>query len=123
MDSGSSQLALFLPPRNGVPAMIRLTRHVKEEGRSVLGLEGWLRDSELPLLLEEGNQLRQRGLGLRLDLAGLRGISSGGVAVLRRWQEEGVQLCEPSLFVRALLHANGVELSDGTPEAGLTGAS
>lgn len=102
--------------------MIRLTTHPAGAGVDELVLEGWLGDEDVPLLLQEGSRLRQPGRCLLVDLHGLRGVGSIGIAVLKRWIEEGVRLERPTLFVRALLRAHGLELPEGAAEGGELGA-
>ena len=102
--------------------MIRLTTRPLDRETDEIVLEGWLHDGDVPLLLKEAARTRRPGRQLCVDLTGLRGLGSGGIAVLRRWHGEGIRLRDPSLFVQALLKAHGLELLGGSEERSLAGA-
>jgi hypothetical protein len=96
--------------------MIRVTARQRNRETDEILLEGWLRDEDVPLLLKEAARTRRPGRQLRIDLSGLRGLGSLGIAALKRWHGEGICLHDPSLFVQALLRAHGLELPCGSEE-------
>ena len=89
--------------------MIRLTVTAQHPDKTVLKVEGWMAGAEVELLAAEGACHFQRNRRLVLDLAGVRFIDAGGIDLLRRWVDRGVELHGGSYFVQNLLQAHGLE--------------
>ena len=88
--------------------MLRLTviSQTREEG--VLKVEGWVSGEDVVLLEEEGTRLLGETKRLVLDLKDTRFIDRAGIALLRRWQGNGLVLRGASLFVRTVLEKRGL---------------
>jgi len=73
-----------------------------------LQVEGWITEEDVGVLDQEGACRMQGAKRLTLDLAGVRFIDTAGIALLKRWSEQGLELCGGSRFVRSLLNAHGL---------------
>ena len=102
--------------------MLRITPVARTPGAEVLEVEGWLTGEATMVLAEAGGRVRQRGSRLVLELAGLRWIDDGGLALLETWAGPRLQLRHPSLLIAQVLTRRGLsfdESAGGTePESG-----
>ena len=88
--------------------MLRIDVIAHSREKTVLKMEGWLADKDVPLLESEAETRLRAGERLVLDLEGIRFIDRTGLDLLERWAKKGVTLCGGSLFVRSLLAARGL---------------
>ena len=92
--------------------MLRITRLSHSVEQEVLKVEGWLTGPSVELLAEAGQDSRQRGAQLVVDLGGLQAIDEEGIALLKRWAGEQLQLCRATLFIRQLLEQHQLRCED-----------
>ena len=72
--------------------MIRLEVIAQNRTEAVLRVEGWVSGANVRLLQEEGARLLQQSRRLVLDLDGVRFVDRSGLALLRRWSGEHLEL-------------------------------
>ena len=89
--------------------MLRLTLISQTPLETVLALDGWLMGEDVAFLEQEGEHWRQQSQYLVLDLEGVQFIDREGIALLKRWVENGVVLRGAIPFIQAVLAAHGVE--------------
>ena len=88
--------------------MLRLTLLSQTPVETVLALDGWLVGEDVALLEQEARPWFQEISRLVLDLEGVQFIDRQGIALLKRWVEEGVVLRGAVPFIQALLAAHGL---------------
>ena len=88
--------------------MVRLTVISQTKEEAVLKVEGWVSGADAALLEEEGTRLLGESERLVLDLEGVRFIDREGIALLRRWSGERLELRGASPFVRTVLEEEGL---------------
>ena len=88
--------------------MIRLTVTSQSVEETILKIEGWISGSNVALLDEEGTRLLGETQRLVLDLSDVRFIDREGIAVLRGWSGERLELRGASLFLRLRLREHGL---------------
>ena len=95
--------------------MLRITAKEHSTEEVVLAVDGWVSGEDVSLLALEGARWLSETRHLILDLRQLRGIDASGIDLLKTWATEKLALCNGSPFVRALLEAHGLEVSDHPP--------
>ena len=88
--------------------MLRIVLALEGPEEVVLKIAGWLGGDHVEVLAAEGRRYRGRNQKLTLDLNEVRGIDSGGIALLRTWVQEGVEVRGGSQFIRLFLEKNNV---------------
>ena len=88
--------------------MVRLTVISQTEEEGVLKVEGWVSGADVEILEEEGARLLRQSERLVLDLDEVQFIDRKGIALLRRWSGERLDLRGGSLFIRGLLEQHGL---------------
>ena len=88
--------------------MVRLTVISQTKAETVLKVEGWVSGADAALLEEEGTRLLGESERLMLDLEGVRFVAREGIALLRRWSGERLELRGASPFVRTVLEEEGL---------------
>jgi len=82
--------------------MLRLEIRSADAQKTVLEVHGSIAGEDIPLLAEKiASQRREKPL--ILDLTGVRFIDQTGVALLREWAAERLEMRGESFFIRALL--------------------
>jgi anti-anti-sigma regulatory factor len=92
--------------------MLRLVLQSSSDRQHRVALFGSLAGPEVNLLAEEGRRHLAEIPRLVLDLDGLRFIDAAGLGLLRSWAGSRVQLRGGSVFIRALLAAEGLEVEE-----------
>jgi anti-anti-sigma regulatory factor len=90
--------------------MLRLTIVSQSTKEIVLKVDGWLGGANVSLLEQEGEFHLQDGGKLVLDLEDVRFIDQTGLALLRQWSREQLELRGGSPFLRALLKEHGLQM-------------
>ena len=88
--------------------MIRLTLVAQTPVEAVMKVEGWVSGAEVGVLEEDGTRLLQQCRRLVLDLDGVQFIDRAGLALLRRWSGERLELRGGSLFIRGWCERHGL---------------
>jgi len=88
--------------------MVRLTIRSQTPEEVVLEVHGWVSGADVVILEEEGTRLLQEAKRLVLDLNGVQFIDREGMALLRRWPGERLDLRGESLFIQGLLEQHGL---------------
>jgi ABC-type transporter Mla MlaB component len=88
--------------------MLRLTPISQTQAECVLALDGWLTGQDVALLEQDVRPWIQEGRRLVLDLEGVQSMDPDGIALVRRWVEDGVALRGEEPFIQALLAAHGL---------------
>ncbi|MBT4499282.1 MAG: hypothetical protein HOC74_16255 [Gemmatimonadetes bacterium] len=88
--------------------MLRLTVISQNVREVVLKVDGSLGGADVNILEQEGGYHLQGGGKLVLDLEDARFIDQTGLALLRQWSGEQLELRGGSSFVQTLLKAYGL---------------
>ena len=89
--------------------MLHVTVQAQRGEETVLGVQGWIAGTGVPLLEQAVAAHLQPGRQLVLELSAVRFVDEAGLALLRRWTGERVALRGGSPFVRKLLETHGIE--------------
>ena len=88
--------------------MLRLTMRSQTPEEAVLEVHGWVSGKDVEILEQEGTRLLQEAQRLVLGLKGVRFIDRHGLALLKRWSGDRLELRGGSSFVRMLLAKHGL---------------
>ena len=91
--------------------MMQFILQTQSDQEVVLSLYGELVGAEVQLLEQEGRRHRQTAYRLVLELDGVPFVGDTGLALLHRWAGPRLMLRGGSPFLRALLRAEGLEVS------------
>lgn len=91
--------------------MLRINPTVQKNGTLTLQLEGWIQGEGVALLAAEGQRWWTRVRQIVLDLDGVKSIDAAWLALLQGWSGPRLVLCGGSEYLRALLQAEGLEIS------------
>ena len=88
--------------------MLRMIIKAQTTKQVVLALHGKVVGPDVQLLAQEGDAYLQATPRLVLDLDAVSFIDQYGLALLKRWQDQGLALCGGSPFLQALLATHGL---------------
>jgi|AP95_1055475.scaffolds.fasta_scaffold23068_1 anti-anti-sigma regulatory factor len=91
--------------------MLRLTVRTQTPREVVLAVDGRVAGDNVQLLKREGERCQQEAPRLVLDLEGVQSIDEAGLALLRTWSGSGLVLHGGPAYLRALLAAEGLNVS------------
>ncbi len=91
--------------------MVRFIIQTQSDQEVVLSLYGDLVGADVQLLEQEGRRHWQEAYRLVLELDGVPFVGDTGLALLHRWAGPRLVLRGGSPFLRALLRAEGLEVS------------
>jgi ABC-type transporter Mla MlaB component len=83
--------------------MLRLTVKSCTSDIVLLQVDGRLQGVDVEMLAREGAAWLRRGCRLALDVAGVHEVDARGVELLESWSRQGVEIRDPSMYLRALL--------------------
>ena len=87
--------------------MLRLTVLREDSQEVVVQVEGWLEGSQVKIMMREGERWRGRGRRLVLEVDGLKQVDENGLALLRSWTGDRLEVRGGSAFLRALIEQTG----------------
>ncbi len=88
--------------------MLRITVVAQVPEEVVLKIEGQLTQDEAAVLEQEGTNWYRETERLVLDLTGIKVIDGCGLALLKRWVGERLELRGGSPFIQLLLRTHGL---------------
>jgi ABC-type transporter Mla MlaB component len=89
--------------------MLRMSVTAQSPQQVVLALYGKIAGADVRLLRQEGERHLEQDARVTLELDGVQFIDDAGLALLRQWVDREVVLRGGSVFLRALLAAEGLE--------------
>ena len=98
--------------------MLRLTLIAQTPHQAVLKVDGQITVDQISTLTEEIGRLREQSTSLMLELDNVSHIDPEGLELLKQQAGPSLRLRGGSLFLRALLESNGIELADTSREPG-----